>query len=387
MLTREFDANAPGNLVAIGSGMHAFIPHPLPPKYVRSDATNRAAEDAVNAIGELRGMTTGSASFIGTDNFIRPLLGREAVLSSKIEGTVATLQDLFRYEASPNRHNFPDDIQEVVNYGSAVNLGLDAIKDVPQITAHLIRSLHQKLMTDVRGGEAEPGNFRNRQVFIGSPTASELQKARFIPPPPLEVPLLMDSLLQYINGAGQHSRLESIALAHYQFETIHPFLDGNGRIGRLLITLMLGTTGLLSKPLLHLSAFFESDRREYYDRLLGVSQRGDWDGWLRYFFRGAALAASDVQTRIARATAMRAEILNRLRAKSSRLSIAAPDLLDEIFRNPYISVAKAARAIGRTAPATQKLLDLFVSAGIVATASAGQRNRLYVAKDILKIYE
>ncbi len=387
MLERDFDVNAPGNLVAIGGGMHAFVPAPLPPKCIRSDATSRAAEDAVNAIGELRGMTMGSTAFIGTDNLIRPLLRREAVLSSKIEGTVSTLQDLFRYEAAPSRHDFPDDIKEVVNYGTAVNLGLDAIKDAPQITAHLIRSLHQKLMAAVRGSEAEPGNFRNRQVFIGSPGVNDLQAARFVPPPPLEVPPLMDQLLRYINALDQYSRLEAIALAHYQFETIHPFLDGNGRIGRLLITLMLGTTGLLAKPLLHLSAFFESDRQEYYDRLLGVSQRGDWDGWLHYFFRGAALAADDVKARIAAAAKMRTDILSALRAKSGRLSIAAPDLLDEIFRNPYVSVSKAARAIDRTIPATQKLLDLFVSAGVVIKASAGQRNRLYVANKILKIYE
>ena len=183
MCPSELNKNSPGTLVEIAGGIHAFVPHLMPPKFSRSTAVNRAAEEAVNAIGELRGMSTGGASFIGTDNFIRPLLRREAVLSSKIEGTVATVRDLLAFEASPKQKNLPDDVQEVRNYHKALSDGLFAIQQNPVITLHLIRSLHQNLMHGVRGGEATPGKFRMGQVFIGPSMSKDMREARFVPPP------------------------------------------------------------------------------------------------------------------------------------------------------------------------------------------------------------
>ena len=387
MRPSELNKNSPGTLVEIAGGIHAFVPHLMPPKFSRSTAVNRAAEEAVNAIGELRGMSTGGASFIGTDNFIRPLLRREAVLSSKIEGTVATVRDLLAFEASPKQKNLPDDVQEVRSYHKAVSDGLFAIQQNPVITLHLIRSLHQNLMHGVRGGEATPGKFRMGQVFIGPPMSKDMREAHFVPPPAHEVEPLLRNLVDYVNSSQQSPQLEIIAVAHYQFETIHPFLDGNGRIGRLLITLALAAMGLLPKPMLHLSAFFERNKQEYYDRLLAVSQHGDWQGWLNYFFQGVKSEAEDAKRRIHDAANLRDNLLRRLDTKHKQLSIAAQLLLDEIFRNPMFSIAAAADAIKRSIPTTQKLVNLFVDEGILQAPAQARRNRIYVAEDILKLYE
>src|SRR5437870_2723602 len=271
--------NIPGRKVSQGS-YSAFVPSPLPPELNWTPRLIGLLSDADRLIGRLAGE---GGRLPNPHVLIRPFVQREAVLSSKIEGTQATLGELLASEAGAVVERSPEDLREVSNYVIALEHGIARLKRLP-IGVRLIRELHEKLMRNVRGQHATPGHFRKIQNWIGLP-GSTPATAAYVPPPPREVRSCLLSWEKFVSESDLPP-LVTIALAHYQFEAIHPFRDGNGRVGRLLITLFLVRRQLLPAPLLYLSAFFEASRRDYYDGLRGVSERGAWNDWVEYFLLG-----------------------------------------------------------------------------------------------------
>jgi Fic family protein len=312
---------------------------------------------------------------------LRPFVHREAVLSSRIEGTQATLGELLAAEAGAAVDRSPADLLEVANYVVALEHGVARLRDLP-MSLRLVRELHAKLMRGVRGDSATPGEFRRSQNWIG-PAGCTLADATYVPPP---VDELMNCLAEWETFLHQDSLppLVQIALAHSQFEAIHSFLDGNGRVGRLLITLLLIEKRLLGSPLLFLSAFFEATREEYYARLLGVTERGEWEEWLAYFLSGVAGQAEDAVARIARIDELLVSWRERLAAVSSRLPGRALDLFAE---NPFWGVPALAERLGVAFTTAQRAIDQLESAGIVELSSEAKRNRVYYAQELLAILD
>lgn len=314
---------------------------------------------------------------------IRPFLRREAVLSSRIEGTQATLGELLAAEAgaAAAAARSPADLREVANYVTALEYGVGRLRELP-LSLRLVRELHARLMEGVRGGDAHPGEFRHVQNWIGPPGCA-IEQATFVPPAPSELPELLGEWEAFL-----HERtlppLVQIALAHHQFETIHPFLDGNGRVGRLLITLFLVERDILSSPLLYLSAFFEATRPEYYRRLQAVRNEGDWEGWLLYFLRGVALQAEDAVQRAERIN----ELLADWRALATEsTSRAVPGLVDLLAENPYWTVRRAAKRLDVAYTTAQRAIERLIEAGVMQQVGEAKRDRLFCATAILAILE
>lgn len=367
-----------GRLVRCPGGYRAYVPEPLPPRLEWTAALAAALSEADRAVGRLAGE---GRRLPDPHLLIRSFVRREAVLSSRIEGTQATLRELLAAEAGAVVDHSPADLHEVGNYVIALEYGVERLGTLP-LSLRLVRELHGKLMRGVRGETATPGEFRRSQNWIG-PAGCSLAGAAFVPPPP-------DRLIETL-GAWEKflyddtlPPLVHAALAHSQFEAIHPFLDGNGRVGRLLITLLLIAKGVLPSPLLYLSAFFEATRDEYYARLLGVTERGEWEGWLNYFLAGTAGQAVDALGRIQRIDELLARWRERLRKAPSRLPEQAVELFAE---NPFWTVNKLAERLEVAFTTAQRAIDRLQSAGIVALQGEARRNRVYCARAILEILE
>jgi Fic family protein len=312
---------------------------------------------------------------------IRPFIRREAVYSSRIEGTQATLGELLAAEAGAAVERSPDDLREVGNYVLALEYGLKRLKTLP-LSLRLVRELHQKLMTGVRGDHATPGEFRRLQNWIGQPGCT-LAEASYVPPPP-------DTLLEHLGKWEEFLHDESVpplahaAMMHYQFEAIHPFLDGNGRVGRLLITLCLCARGVLPEPLLYLSAFFEATRRDYYDGLRQVTESGDWAGWLEYFLNGVARQSEDAVSR--------AERIDRLLARwrnlfsGSRSKVPA-QLIELLGANPFLSPRETEHRLKISYNAVMRGITQLESRGVLARVGDAKRDRVFCARSILNILE
>ena len=257
--------------------------------------------------------------------------------------------------------------------------GLERLDTLP-LSLRLLRELHERLMDGVRGGDRHPGRFRDYQNWIGRDPDVPIEEARYVPPPVIEMGKALDELERFLHSDALHPLLIA-ALAHYQFETIHPFGDGNGRLGRLMISLLLHERGLLSQPLLYLSAYFERSGTEYYDRLLRVSTDGDWNGWLVYFLRGVdiqAKAAIDDAERLLDLQARYHERLARARARP-----AARDLVDELFINPYVTTSRVAERLHVTAPTARAAIHDLVEQGMLAEISGRKWGQLFLAGEIL----
>jgi Fic family protein len=293
----SFQDSSPGRLLQVGKGEDAywsFIPNPLPPSLQFSSEMVCALSNADRALGELAGLGRTLPSL-----FIDPFICREAVLSSRIEGTQADIKDLYAYKAGQKllytglKHTSSEsDVKEVNNYVRALEFGLDRQKTLP-VCLRLIREVHEILLEGVRGEKATPGEFRRFQNFIGLP-GSTIKEARFIPPPPPpEMNEALDAFEKYLHSANLFPPLVRLALIHYQFEAIHPFGDGNGRVGRLLLSILLAKWNLLPIPLLYLSAFFEKYREQYSELLLSVSKYGTWDDWVIFVLHGIEEQARD----------------------------------------------------------------------------------------------
>lgn len=369
---------SPGRWVRCPGGYRAYLPKPLPPPIAWSAELAAALSEADRAVGRLAGE---GRRLPNPHLLIRPFIRREAVLSSRIEGTQATLGELLAAEAGARVRRSPADLREVANYVAALEYGVERLRELP-LSLRLVRELHEKLMSGVRGGATTPGEFRRSQNWLG-PAGCSLTEATFIPPPP-------DRLMECL-GAWEHflhdealPPLVHAALAHSQFEAIHPFLDGNGRVGRLLITLLLIEKGVLPAPLLYLSAYFERTREEYYARLNAVTEKGEWEEWLVYFLVGTANQALDAVGRIQRVDRWLARGREALVKSPSRVPEQALDLFVE---NPYWTIRKLAERLGVAFTTAQRAIRRLQSAGVVVLASEAKRNRVYCALEVLEILE
>jgi Fic family protein len=370
-------SNIPGKKVPQGS-YAAFVPAPLPPKLDWTPRLIRVLSDADRLIGKLAGE---GGRLPNPHILMRPFLQREAVLSSKIEGTQATLGELLAAEAGVAVDRSPDDLREVGNYVVALEHGIVRLKELP-LCVRIIRELHEKLMTGVRAQQASPGRFRKVQNWIGKP-GSTLATASFIPPPPDEVETCLAAWEKFVHES-ELPPLVTIALAHYQFEAIHPFLDGNGRVGRLLISLFLIERQILPTPLLYLSAFFEAARREYYDGLRGVSERGEWNEWLEYFLQGVARMSEDALSRAARINSKLIEWQKKVAGDSTNAPLRVVELL---AANPFITAKGAAEKLGVAFTTAQRAIERLERLGIVKQSGDAKRDRVYCAKALLDILE
>lgn len=357
------------------TGYYAFLPAPLPPKLNFEPDLVLMLSRADAALSELSGLGRGLPN---PHLLIGPLVRREAVQSSRIEGTQASLADVLLDEAAPApsaKTEKSDDLREVHNYVAALEHGLARLKDLP-LSLRLVRELHSKLMTGVRGEHATPGEFRQSQNWIG-PAGSNLMNAPYVPPPVDEMNELLSDWERYLHVRDQTPDLVQCAIMHEQFEAIHPFLDGNGRVGRLMITLFLIERGRLPLPLLYLSDFIERHRSDYYDLLQRVRTHGEWIPWLRYFLTGVEQTARDA--------ADRARRLLELREKMARLTDHA--LVDQLFVNPYISIAQAAAVMGVSQPTATRVLKRLEAGGWLKETTGRNWGKIYLAQKVLAALE
>jgi Fic family protein len=367
-----------GRHVPIAGGGRAFVPAPLPPALTWTRELVDAASEASLLLGRLSGL---GAGLLNPHLLIRPFVRREAVLSSRIEGTQATLGELLADEAGAPVRRAPEDLREVRNYVVALEEGVARLAKLP-LSLRLVRELHHTLMTGVRGDSAAPGEFRRIQNWIGPPGAS-VANARFVPPPPNEIPACLDAWEKYLHERDLPPLVQA-ALLHYQFEAIHPFIDGNGRVGRLLITLFLIEREVLPSPLLYLSAFFEATRRDYYDLLTAVSTRSEWQPWILYFLHGVAHQAIDALRRVEKIRSLQEAWRKRL---ASRQTGKVMRLLDRITANPFITVTGAAEELGVAFTTAQRTIDVLTQQKILALTEDSRRGRVYVARKLLDILD
>jgi Fic family protein len=379
MDVERFKDSSSGRLVRTTAGYWAFAPNPLPPLELDRFSAEFVGilSQGDRGIGALKSLS----KLVPNPNLlVTPYVRKEAVQSSRIEGTQASLADVFYYEASKEKPKHSDTL-EVLNYVRAMSYGLTRLKELP-LSLRLVKEMHLRLMEGVRGEKMRPGEFRTSQNWIGPPGCS-LADATYVPPP---VPEMNDALghwEEFLHRDDPIAPLIKCALMHYQFEAIHPFLDGNGRVGRLLITLYLCEKGYLEYPVLYLSDFFERYREEYYDLLLGVSREGNWDAWLRYFIRGVA-----EQSRVAEETGYRIlDLQKRYRQQLEKESVSVPvfRLLDMLFANPFVSLPGVSDHLKITWPTAKASVERLVKLGILREVSGRKRGRIYCAEELLDI--
>ena len=376
---REFANSSAGRCVKTLTGYWAFVPNPLPPDISYDNSLIRLLSEADRLLGELSG--TGRV-LANPYLLIAPYVRREAVSSSRIEGTQASLNDLFFFEASELEKPKVPDVREVKNYVRAMEYGIDRLEELP-ISIRLIGEIHRVLMEDVRGDHATPGEIRRSQNWVGPPGCS-LQEATFVPPPVEEMKIALSDWEKYLHSQPDSPPLIQCALMHYQFEAIHPFLDGNGRVGRLLITFFLWERGLLTQPLLYLSAFFDRFRDEYYSRLLAVSQYGDWKGWIEFFLRGVVNQAKDAISDAEKIIELHAEYRLRLEA-TKKIPESAYRLIEEIFIGPVLSITGLSKKWNMPFNSVKTGVLRLVNIGILREATGKRRNKLYVASELIDL--
>lgn len=386
---KRFQTSTAGRVIRFGQGetaYWAFVPNPLPPPLSFDAELVQALSEADRALGELAGV---GRTLSNPNLLIRPFINREAVLSSRIEGTEADIADLYAYQAGRQLLLFEElaplrsDVREVDNYVRALEYGLKRLKTLP-VSLRLIRELHERLMKGVRGEQATPGEFRRTQNWIGRP-GSTLNEATFVPTPVPEMQAALDIFEKYLHGDDSYPPLVRLAFIHYQFEAIHPFIDGNGRIGRLLISLLLLDWDLLLLPVLYLSAYFESRREEYYDRLLAVSTSGDWNGWVLFFLRGVAKQARDATQRAK--TLQDLQVKWRRQLQKARATSLMQGIADWLFERPILSAVEVQKKFKITHPTAMTALRRLEKMKILKEITERERRRLYVAGAILKIVE
>lgn len=379
MQPEAFGAGQRRNIVRAEGGYWAFVPPPLPPDLHLDTTLVSRLSAADRAIGELAGLGRGLPN---PHLLSRTLMRREAVLSSRIEGTQASLSDLVLFEVEPNRRD-DTDVHEVYNYLRAVDHVMDPSRALP-LSLRLLREAHEILLTGVRGGYATPGEFRQTQNWIGSPGAV-IDTATFVPPPPERLWEGLDAIEKFMYDASQLPPLLAIGAIHYQFEALHPFIDGNGRVGRLLVVLLLVEWGLLPAALLDLSAYLEPRRNRYYDGLLRVSTHGDWTGWLMFFL--------DVVEHQARDALQRARSLHDLRERmrsqvtAVRSSGSAAKLVDALFELPVMTISRAQVVLDMTHRAASLNIAKLVDLEILTEIHHARRQRFFIASEVMAAVE
>lgn len=381
-MATETTSNRAGEYVRQPTGYRAFIPAPLPPRPpVKLDSTLTALlSNADRALGRLDGV---ASVLPNPDLFVAMYVNHEAVLSSQIEGTQSTLQDLLQFEAGAASERQPPDVEEVVNYVSAMNYGIQRLKDGFPLSLRLIREIHERLLHNVRGSSRTPGEFRTTQNWIG-PRDCTLAEADFVPPPPQEMLGALNDFEAFLHTRDLPVLLHC-GLAHAQFETIHPFLDGNGRVGRLLITFLLCERQILLKPLLYLSYYLKGHRAHYYDRLTAVRTEGDWEGWLRFFFTGVH-DVSRAATQTARDILSLRE-RHRETAQEHGCGSNVFILLDKLFERPIVSVRMVEDMLSCTYATANATVQQFVDLGILGETTGMKRNRRFVYGEYLRLFD
>jgi Fic family protein len=386
MNPERFRGSPSGRLVKAGHGetaYWAFVPRPLPPELPLDLGLMGALSAADRALGELSGL---GRTIPNPHLLIGPFMRREAVLSSRIEGTLTDIADLYGYEAGQlplpglARPAPPEaDVREVLNYVRALEYGLQRLDTLP-VSLRLLRELHERLLEGVRGQEATPGEFRRTQNWIGRPGCT-LNDADFVPPAVPEMQGALGAFEKYLHRGDDYPPLIRLALIHYQFETIHPFIDGNGRIGRLLVSLLLVHWDLLPLPLLYLSAYFERHRADYYHLLLAVSERGAWREWAEFFLRGVAEQARDASNRAKQLQDLQLDWHQRLtQARASALLLR---LADSLFESPVVTIPRAQRLLDVTYPSAQRNIEKLLAAGILHEIGESSYGRAFAAQEIM----
>jgi Fic family protein len=370
-----FKKSPSGKLVRAVGGYWAFVPGTLPPKLEWDDNLVSIMSMADIALGTLSGL---GETLPNPHLLVYPFIRREAVLSSRIEGTQSSLSDLLLFEATQVEKR--GDVREVQNYVRAMEYGLKRLNELP-LSLRFIRELHGILMEGVRGQHATPGEFRQSQNWIGSPGAV-LDDATYVPPPVPEMQECLNQLEKFLHAETKLPPLVEAALVHYQFEAIHPFLDGNGRIGRLLVALLLCQRNVLSKPLLYLSAFFEQHRDTYYDLLLNVSSAGEWRDYLEFFLKAVTEQSRDAVSRSRRLQEIQHSYVQLAREK--RLAPTAAQLVGLVLMKPVISAKTVQESLKVTPQGARKAINGLVDVGILTEVTGRKRDKAYAAKEVLK---
>ena len=355
------------------TGYQAFIPEPLPPKpSIQLECLHGLLSQADRALGRLDGSVL---TLPNPDLFVFMYVRKEAVLSSQIEGTQSSLQDVLAAEAKIFDRERPRDVREVLNYIEALRHGLERLEDLP-VSVRLIREIHRQLLQGVRGGGLTPGELRTSQNWIG-PRGCTLIEATYVPPPPELVPELLGNLEKFIHGQDDIPALVKIGLLHAQFETIHPFLDGNGRIGRLLITFLLCHWEILHKPVLYLSYYFKKYRQEYYDLLQQIRESGDWESWLAFFFKGITEVSNQAADTSRRILEMREHHRSLIAEKLGYSAGNGHRVLETLYEHPIVSVKDVESVTGTTFAAANQLVKRFEELGLVEEITGQARNRRF----------
>jgi len=373
-----------GRYVQQPTGYRAFVPAPLPPDPpLRLDGELRdLLSQADYALGRLDGAVL---TLPNPDLFVFMYVRKEAVLSSQIEGTQSSLQNLLAAEAQLLDPDAPSDVAEVVNYVKAMNHGLDRLAELP-VSVRLIREIHAVLMKGVRGGKLTPGELRTSQNWIGPPGCT-LREATFVPPPPHEVPQALSDLERFLHSESPLPVLVQVGLVHAQFETIHPFLDGNGRIGRLLITFLLTEKKRLARPVLYLSHYFKRHRAEYYERLQAVRDEGNWEGWFGFFLRGVAEVAAEATQTAAAILRMREDYRSRITEKLGRAAGNGHRVMEKLFNHPIVTVANVRKWLNVTPAGANQLVNRLVDVGLLREITGYVRNRRFRFDPYLRLFE
>ena len=381
MNPQDYLDSSSGKATRTLQGYWAFLPSPLPPDLSWSPPLIKSLSEAERNLSRLAGM---SGSLGNLYRLAMPFVRREAVLSSRIEGTQASLTDLYHFEtAQLSFWEAAPDVREVHNYVRALDFGLERLKTLP-VSLRLIREIHKVLLEGVRGEHLTPGEFRLSQNWIGPP-GSTISTAPYVPPPVEQMHACLDHLEKFVHAASDLPGLIRAGLIHHQFEAIHPFLDGNGRIGRLLAVLLLCEWDLLPEPLLILSGYLEANREAYYDRLLAVSRTGAWEEWLSFFLEGVSSESRMSVARLQRLGELWETYRERLRAgrAGERLSQA----LEYLFGRPILSVRQLEAGLGIPYRTAMRYIEKLVQAGILREATGRKRGRIYQADEILYAIE
>jgi Fic family protein len=381
----ENKASRAGRYLRQPAGYRAFIPAPVPPTDPPLDlggALRERLSAADYALGRLDGAVL---TLPNPDLFVYMYVRKEAVLSSQIEGTQSSLQNLLAAEAQLFDPDTPKDVQEVANYVRAMNHGLARLADLP-VSVRLIREIHAQLMQGVRGGRLQPGELRTSQNWIG-PAGCTLATATFVPPPPEEVPQALSDLEKFLHDGAGLPPLVQVGLAHARFETIHPFLDGNGRVGRLLITFLLTEKRLLARPVLYLSHYFKQRRAEYYERLQAVRDAGDWEGWLAFFLDGVAEVSQQATRTAAAILRMREDYRARITEHLGRAAANGQRVMDRLFEHPIVTVATVREWLGLTPAGANQIVARLEGIGLLREITGYARNRRFRFDPYLRLFE
>ncbi|MBE0523546.1 MAG: Fic family protein [Methanosarcinales archaeon] len=373
--------NRAGTYESLPAGYTAFIPNTLPPvpPIEYDDELHSLLSKADRNIARLDGITT---VLPNPDLFIAMYVKKEALLSSQIEGTQASLEGVLEFEADLTPKDDVKEIKEVINYIKALNYGIKKLDDNP-VSLELIKEIHKILLEGARGANLDPGEFRAFQNYIGAPGAL-VHEATFVPPPPDKVLPAMEGLERFLHSTDNIPPLVKIALIHAQFETIHPFLDGNGRIGRLLISFYLVWKGILEKPLLYLSYYLKNNRNEYYDLLMKVRTKGAWEDWIKFFLKGVSQTSLEAANTAGEIIRLKEDLILKL-YENSISSIYAVKLLDFLFDRPLISSTEIVDKLNISTVTANELVKKFENIGILREITGKKRYKRYIFANYVDI--